>query len=308
MRIAVTGANGQIGHELVHALAPLGEVCPLSRTQLDLASPDSIRSALRQLRPNLIVNAGGYTAVDAAENDGKTAEIVNAAAPGILAEEAARLHAGIVHYSTDYVFDGASTTPYTPDDQPNPQSVYGRTKLDGERAVLAAAAPALILRTSWVYAMRGRNFVMAILRQAQSGRPLRVVSDQIGSPTWAREVALATAGILRHSLHHAAGSTDFSGREGLYHLTASGRTNWFDFARRIVDHAQIVPSPAISPVSTVDYGVAAHRPAFSVLCCDKTEQTFNVRLGDWGEAFDRAFASQRQGDALASSGSNKDHP
>jgi dTDP-4-dehydrorhamnose reductase len=188
-RILLTGKNGQVGWELQRTLATLGEVVTLDRQDLDLADPDSIRRVVREHKPNLIVNAAAYTAVDKAEEESDLAMVINGTAPGILAEEAKRLSAAIIHYSTDYVFDGSKNTPYTEEDAPNPLNVYGRTKLAGERAIQAVGAPYLILRTSWVYGMRGKNFLLTILRLARERNEIKVVNDQIGAPTWSRIIA-----------------------------------------------------------------------------------------------------------------------
>ena len=223
-RILLTGKNGQVGWELQRTLAPLGEVVVLDRRQLDLSDPDQIRERVREISPDLIVNAAAYTAVDRAEAEPEPAMAVNGTAPGLLAEEAKRIGAAIIHYSTDYVFDGAKTTPYTEEDAPNPLNVYGRTKLAGEQAVQAAGVPHLILRTSWVYGMRGKNFLLTILRLAREREELKIVDDQIGAPTWSRTIAEATAQIL------TSGAWPVSGASGIYHLTASGSTSWYGFA------------------------------------------------------------------------------
>jgi len=286
-RIMLTGKNGQVGWELQRALAPLGEVAALNRSQLDLANPNQIREQVREIKPGLIVNAAAYTAVDRAEEEPELAMAVNGIAPGILAEEARRSGAGIVHYSTDYVFDGAKTTPYIEDDTPNPINEYGRSKLAGERAVQAVGAPYLILRTSWVYGMRGKNFLLTILRLAREREELRIVDDQIGAPTWSRAIAEATAKIL------ASGTWPASGTSGIYHLTASGSTSWYGFAKAIL---ALDPNPServckhIKPIPTAEYSTPARRPAYSVLSNTKLQNAFDVALPGWEQGLESALS------------------
>ena len=195
-KILLTGKNGQVGWELERSLQPLGQVIAFDRSGLDLASPDSIRAVIREVKPELIVNPAAYTAVDKAESEPDLAMAVNGVAPGIIAEEAKRLGAALIHYSTDYVFDGTKAEPYTEDDVPKPINVYGKTKLAGEQAVQAIGVPHLIFRTSWVYGMRGKNFLLTILRMAKEKDELRIVDDQFGAPTWSRMIAETTAQVL----------------------------------------------------------------------------------------------------------------
>lgn len=279
MRILVTGRNGQVGWELLRTLAPLGEVVAPARAQLDLASPDSIVAALRDIRPGLIVNAAAYTAVDKAESEPDLAMAINGTAPGILAEEGGRLGAALIHYSTDYVFDGAAARPYTEQDEANPLNVYGRTKLAGERAVAAAGAPHLILRTSWVYGARGRNFLLTMLKLAQERDELKIVADQTGAPTWSRLIAEATAQIVAQGSH----SGRLLGESGIYHLTAAGQTSWFGFARAILDRAAAKRAhrPRLIPIPATEYPLPAHRPAWSVMSNTKLVERFGLALPSW---------------------------
>lgn len=275
--IMLIGKNGQIGWELQRTLAPLGGVVTLDIKQLDLANPDQIRERVREIKPNLIVNAAAYTAVDKAEEEPELAMAINGTAPGVLAEEAKRLGAAIVHYSTDYVFDGTKTTPYTEKDEPAPLSVYGRSKLEGERAIQHSGAAHLILRTSWVYGLRGHNFLLTILRLAREREEIKVVDDQIGSPTWSRLVAQATAQILVQR------ETVLAGADGIFHLTAAGQTSWCNFAKVAIAQAY---SPGVLPVKIVPiptsaYPAAARRPAWSLLSNSKLNQTFGLALPDW---------------------------
>lgn len=287
LRILVTGAHGQVGWELQRELAPLGAVTAIDREELDLTRPDAIREYVRALRPGLIVNPAAYTAVDKAESEPAPCAAINATAPGVLAEEAARLGAAIVHYSTDYVFDGSKQSPYVETDAPNPLGVYGRTKLDGERAVAAAGAPHVILRTSWVYGRRGKNFLLTMLALARQREELRIVCDQVGAPTWSRALASATAAIVarlagdRRGL--AAAAADVS---GTYHLTASGETSWHGFAEAILEldpRREEQRCRRVVPIATAAYPTPARRPASSRMDCSRAADVLGVRIPDWRE-------------------------
>jgi dTDP-4-dehydrorhamnose reductase len=280
-RILVTGANGQVGFELAHLLNAHGEVIAVDRTQLDLADRDAIVREVRALRPALIVNAGAYTAVDAAENDVATAHAVNAVAPGVLADEAKRQGALLIHFSTDYVFDGMARTPYTEDSPVGPLNVYGRTKLDGERAIDASGAHALVLRTSWVYGLRGKNFLLTIRRLAAEREELRIVADQTGVPNWSRALAEATAALVGRGLPRLAE------RSGLYHLSSTGATTWYEFARAILGD---VARPRVVPITTAEYPTPACRPAYGVLDTRRFEQTFGFALLPWRAALARCLS------------------
>jgi len=271
VKILLTGKNGQVGWELERCLLPRGRVFAFDRASLDLADPDQIVARVRELKPELIVNAAAYTAVDRAESEPEIAMQINTAAPGILAEEAKRLGALLVHYSTDYVFDGMKPTPYLETDTPNPISAYGRSKLEGERAIQASGCRHLILRTSWVYGLRGKNFLLTILRLAREGRELRVVDDQIGAPTWCRDIATATAQLTREA---GAGKTD-----SLYHLTAGGATSWYGFAREILKLRGI--DTPVRAISTREYLVPARRPANSILSGAAISARRKVELPEW---------------------------
>ena len=280
--ILVTGAAGQLGAELVATLAPHGRVVATTHADLDLADRDAIVATMRRVQPALVVNAAAYTAVDAAEREPALADAVNGAAPGVLADEAKRSGAVLIHYSTDYVFDGRTTTPYDEDAPVNPLSAYGRSKLAGERAVAASGADALVLRTSWVYGRRGRNFLTTMRRLAGERKELRVVDDQPGAPNWARELARATERIV------ALGLPRVRERRGLYHLTARGATTWYGFARAILAD---VPDVRVVPITTAEYPTPAKRPGWSVLGTARFERAFGFALPDWRASLAECLAS-----------------
>jgi dTDP-4-dehydrorhamnose reductase len=272
LRILLTGRDGQVGSKLQFALAPLGEVTALARADLDLQDVARIREVVRSAKPDAIVNAAAYTAVDRAESERELAHSVNATAVGVLAQEAWRLGALLVHYSTDYVFDGSKGSPYTETDPTCPINAYGESKLAGEKAIRSSGCRFLILRTSWVYAERGQNFLLAILRKARSARELRVVSDQIGAPTSAGLVARATAVAV-------ARTVAVPELAGLYHVTARGDTSWHGFAQAIVSAAGI--DADVIPIQSSEYPSAARRPAYSVLDSTRFAQVFGFDLPGW---------------------------
>jgi dTDP-4-dehydrorhamnose reductase len=283
MRILLTGKRGQVGFELQRALAPVGEVCAVDQSECNLANVSAIRESVRLFKPDLIVNAAAYTAVDKAESEPDLARAVNAVAPGVLGEEAVKLGAWVVHYSTDYVFDGAKLSAYTEDDPTTPLSVYGRTKRDGEVALAESGARYVILRTSWVVGAHGRNFAKTILRLALEREHVDVVMDQYGAPTSAALLADVTAQLVRQ--RHREGDDDFP--FGLYHLAAGGETNWCDYARFVVMEAlaagrslKLWPG-AIRAIPSSDYPTAAKRPANSRLDTGKLRRIFGLELPDW---------------------------
>lgn len=276
LRILIAGRDGQVGWELTRSLASLGVVTAVGRTELDLASDDSIRAAVRAAQPNLIVNAAAYTAVDKAESEPVLARRINADGVATLAAEAKAVGAAVIHYSTDYVFDGTKSSPYVEGDATSPLSVYGSTKLAGEQALADAGIPYLALRTSWVYGARGKNFLLTILRLAAEKPELRIVADQFGAPTWSREIAVAAGEIARRWMDGG----DMAVRSGIYHMTAAGETSWYGFAEEALRllHRN---SARLVPISTAEYPTAAARPRNSRLDCDKLRKVFGVRLPDW---------------------------
>jgi dTDP-4-dehydrorhamnose reductase len=293
-RILLTGKTGQVGAELVTALAPLGEVFACDRSTLDLADPAAIAATVRGIRPAIIVNAAAYTAVDRAESEPALAMAVNGAAPGILADEALRLDAVLVHYSTDYVFDGTKREPYDEDDPPNPLNVYGRTKLAGDCAVQASGAKHLNLRTSWVYGATGRNFLVTILRLAAERDELKVVYDQVGAPTWCRDIATATSAILTQVTTRT--TAEFGNPQGIYNLSAQGSASWHEFATEILAHAPSAaarPTVRLTPIPTSEYPAAAARPRNSMLRHDKLLRTFGIELPHWLTSLKTCLAERR---------------
>ncbi|HEX4984494.1 MAG TPA: dTDP-4-dehydrorhamnose reductase [Burkholderiales bacterium] len=280
MRILVTGGAGQVGWELRRALAVFGDIVAPPRETLDLASADSILACMRAQRPDLVVNSAAYTAVDKAQSEPALAMKVNGEAPRILAEEAVRLGAALVHYSTDYVFDGGKAGAYVEDDATGPVNVYGETKLAGERAIAASGCPHLVLRTSWVYAPRGRNFLLTMLRLARERKELKVVDDQLGAPTSARMIAGATAGAIAALIARGRPDPDrFREAGGLYHLTAAGQTSWFGFAQAILAGRTGVAK--LVPIPTSGYPTPAQRPRNSVLDNGRFRGRFGFGLPDW---------------------------
>lgn len=290
MKILLTGSSGQVGYELHRTLQGLGQVVALDRSQMDLSDLDQVSAVIREIKPQLIVNPAAYTAVDLAESESELAMRINAQAPEVMALEARKLGAAMIHYSTDYVFDGAKDGSYTEDDQPNPQSVYGRSKLAGEQAIQAAGIPHLILRTSWVYGARGKNFLLTVRRLAQERDELRIVADQFGAPTWCRTIAEATAhGLIqmqRYSGTQADAELDhevWQSRGGVYHLTAQGRTSWHGLTHAILEYPSVRKKPRLTAIATQDYPLPAKRPANSSLSCERFMQTF-CGLPAWDEA------------------------
>jgi dTDP-4-dehydrorhamnose reductase len=277
-KILLTGKNGQIGWELQRTLGALGEVTALGHAEMDLSNADAVRARIREIKPDFIVNAAAHTAVDKAESEPDLTMAVNGVAPGIMAEEAKRLGALLVHYSTDYVFDGTKSSPYTEEDSPNPLSMYGKTKLAGERAIAASGADYLILRTSWVYSARGKNFLLTILRLAAERPELKVVGDQQGAPTWARDIAATTARVLDEPKE----------RSGLFHLSASGATSWFGFATEILRiSGQTTP---VRSIPSSEFPSPAARPANSVLDNTKFRTRFGFELPAWQSSLKQCLA------------------
>jgi dTDP-4-dehydrorhamnose reductase len=296
MRLLVTGANGQVGWELDRSLAALGNVIALDRWQCDLSRPERLPKLIRSLKPDVIVNAAAYTAVDDAEREERLATTVNGTAVDVMAQEARRTGALLVHYSTDYVFDGLKDAPYEEEDPPHPVNAYGRSKLAGEIAIQKAGGSYLILRTSWVYSARGRNFLRTILRLLREREELRIVADQVGAPTSAAQIAGATAAILGAAVRERA---DGRFASGLFHLTASGATSWHGFAEAILKGATqaalLAPgrAPGLVPIASEDYPLPAARPKNSRLACDRLTRRFGIALPNWKEGLSPCIEEMR---------------
>ena len=293
MKILLLGANGQVGHELRRSLAPLGEVVATTRSGelpdghacevADFDQPDTLRGLVERIAPAVVVNAAAYTAVDKAEDDADAAFRANAIAPGVLATACAARGIPFVHYSTDYVFDGQGTRPYREDDATAPLGVYGASKLAGEEAVRAAGGRHLILRTAWVYGARGHNFLRTMMRLAAERDELRVVADQVGTPTPACLIADVTAELLAHP----------DGLRGTYHLTANGETSWHGFAEAImtlgVARGLLGRAPRVEPIATADFPTRARRPAYSRMDIGRLERALGSSLPDWRDGLDRVL-------------------
>ena len=287
--ILLIGKIGQVGWELRRTLAPMARITCVDFPEIDLTSGDSIRQWMRESRPNIVINAAAYTAVDKAESETDKAMKINGVAPGILAEAAKKLGALLVHYSTDYVFDGTKTEPYVETDAPNPLGAYGRTKLAGDEAVRAIGGAHLIFRLCWVYGARGQNFTLTMMRLAREREKLRVVGDQVGCPTWSRMIAETTALAVKQTV----AADNLGAFTGTYHLASSGVTSWHGFADAIV---KLMPAEGkkcalVEAISTAEYPTPTKRPAYSVLACDKLERTFGLRLPHWEESLQQVLES-----------------
>ncbi|WP_230589685.1 dTDP-4-dehydrorhamnose reductase [Pseudomonas chlororaphis] len=288
MKILISGQHGQVSQALQQRLGNQYELIVPGRGLLDLTNPDAIRQQVRSLRPQLIINAAAHTAVDQAESEPELAFAINASAPGVFAEEARELGIPLIHYSTDYVFDGSKQAPYTEDDEPNPLSVYGQSKLAGERAIGTAGGEHLILRTSWVYSNTGKNFLLTMQRLLQEKPHLRVVADQIGAPTWASTIAASTAALIER---WQAGKP---GAWGTYHLTAAGETSWFGFAQAIGEHllAQGKACATLEAIPSSAYPTPAPRPLNSRLDCSRLAREWDVVQPQWRSALHECLAGQ----------------
>lgn len=289
MKILVTGVHGQVGHALLKTLEGDYEIVALDRTQLDLSDTDAIRRVVQSVRPTLIINPAAYTAVDKAESEPALAHSINTVAPGVMAEEAAKLNASLIHFSTDYVFDGNKETPYVETDAVNPLSVYGRTKLAGELAIQSVGLPHLILRTSWVYGPHGKNFLKTMLRLSAERDQLKVVADQWGAPTSSNAIAYAVNQLLN------VWKMNTASQSGVYHFTNSGSTTWHGFTCSIIDAYEVqaarlglpplkVKANSVGAITTVDYPTPAVRPHNSRLDQAKLNQTFGVALPAWEQS------------------------
>lgn len=285
-KILITGCKGQVGWELQRTLSPLGEIIAIDQEHLDLSNENAIRQFIRDLKPTIIVNPAAYTAVDKAESEPDVAMKINGDAPKVLAEEAKKLNSLLIHYSTDYVYSGNSTTPVKEDETPQPLSVYGKTKLAGDQAIQQIHDRHFIFRTSWVYGVRGKNFLLTMLKLAKEKEELKIVHDQIGAPTWSRLIAEATAQVIAHN----------SDAYGLYHLTSQGKTNWCDFAKTIfaLSQKQGHKTPKVLGIPTTEYPLPAKRPFNSLLCNNKIKKELNIALPSWDHALELCLSDLQQ--------------
>ena len=289
MNILLIGKTGQIGGELTKLLPELGTVMAIGREECDLTDWAWLRTTIRLLEPQLIVNAAAFTSIDRAEDHPLLARSVNAVAPAIMAEEAAKLGARMIHYSTDYVFDGTNREPYTEKDEPNPVNVYGTTKLEGEQAIQASGAAAMILRTSWVYGLRGESFVSKVFRWKGTDPEQLIAVDQISRPTWSVRVAQATVEIIKQNLRWG----DFKAHwKGIYHLTSTGAASRYAWAKAVLHHTAQDPPPKLAPAFSEELSTQAERPKYSVLDCTKLEETFGIRLPDWRDDLSLALSAR----------------
>lgn len=285
MKILLFGCDGQLGTELQDSLAGIAELSAYGLADLDITNFDRLQQVIDDEHPGLIINAAAYTAVDKAESEPELAAMVNAEAPAVMAKKATELQAGMIHYSTDYVFDGTATEPYSEKDNPNPESVYGSTKLEGERAVLENCSNSLILRTSWVYSLHGQNFLRTMLRLADERDELSIVGDQVGAPTTTRALADATLKLVQYYLVNG----EFSDRvSGVYHMTCGGETSWYEFAKAIFAAANNTAMRVVE-ITTEEYPTPAKRPAYSVLSNEKLFVAFGIRLPDWQSALSQCM-------------------
>jgi dTDP-4-dehydrorhamnose reductase len=295
VRILLTGATGQVGGELLNTLKTLGELIAPARAEMDLAKAASVREMIRAVRPRWIVNPGAYTAVDKAESERELAYAINAEAVRVMGEEARAIGAGVIHFSTDYVFDGSANAPYRETDATGPVSVYGASKLAGEKALAESGAGHMIFRTSWVYGARGKNFLLTILKLARERETLRVVADQYGAPTWSRDLARMTAEVI--------GQCEGRGRDlatvledvsGVYHAAGAGETTWYGFAAEAVRLQREldpgVPFAAIEAITTAEYPTPAKRPANSRMNCERLKERFGWEMLDWRDSLREVLA------------------
>jgi dTDP-4-dehydrorhamnose reductase len=302
-RILVTGGSGQVGDALKHTLAPLGEIYAPGRGELDLADASSIRNMMREFRPRWIVNAGAHTAVDRAESEPELAFAINATAPEVFGEEAKKIGAAVIHFSTDYVFDGSKATPYVETDPTGPISVYGRSKLAGEEALAASGCAYLVFRTSWVYGATGKNFLLSILRFAREREHLRIVADQHGAPTWSYDLARMTAHVIAGREEEIARNGEPLAEAvapvgGVYHAGGSGETTWYGFAAQAIDDLRkLEPETklaSVEPIATSEYPTPAKRPANSRLDCSKLEAVLGWRMPEWQDSLTQVMAAIRR--------------
>ena len=280
-----------MGWELNHLLPSIGTVFAMSKKQMDLSKPETLSPVIQEIHPDIIINAAAYTAVDKAESEPELAMTINGIAPGVIAQEAKKIGAGMVHYSTDYVFDGKSTSPYKEKDLPCPLSVYGKSKLAGDKGVIRANIPHIILRTSWVYSLRGSNFLLSIQKLAQTRNQIKVVDDQIGAPTWSRAIAEGTVRILQQC--KVEENTINFVHSGVFNMSCDGQTSWFNFAKQILEVSGLTKDIELIPIPNIEYPTAAVRPKNSLLSNTKLKQTFHYDMPHWTIALNECLNSSQ---------------
>lgn len=291
MKILLTGKNGQVGWELNRSLSKLGTIFAMGRDDMDLSKPETLGSVIQNIRPDIIINAAAYTAVDKAESEPELVMTVNGIAPGVIAEEAKKIGAGIIHYSTDYVFDGKAKSPYKEEDVTCPLSIYGKSKLAGEQAVIQAGIPHIILRTSWVYSLRGSNFLITMQKLAQTRKQIKVVNDQTGSPTWSRAIARGTAQILEQCIKRDTAEFQGISHSGVLNMSCAGETNWFDFANKILELSDLSGATEVASIPTIEYPTPAIRPRYSLLSNEKLKQVFHHEMPQWQDALKECLSA-----------------
>ena len=291
MRILLTGKNGQIGWELNRSLSTLGTVYAMGRDQIDLSQPETLGSIIQEIKPDIIINAAAYTAVDKAESEPELAMTVNGIAPGMIAQEAKKIGAGMIHYSTDYVYDGKAKSPYKEEEPTCPLSVYGKSKLAGDQGVIQAGIPHIILRTGWVYSLRGNNFLLNMQNLAQTRKQIKVVNDQTGGPTWSRAIAEGTARILEQCPPRSTKKSEIFSHSGIFNMSCGGETSWFGFANKILELSGLIKDTELISIPTIEYPTPAVRPRNSLLSNKKLIQAFHHELPHWQEALQECLNS-----------------
>ena len=291
MRILLTGKNGQIGWELNRSLSTLGTVYAMGRDQIDLSQPETLGSIIQEIKPDIIINAAAYTAVDKAESEPELAMTVNGIAPGMIAQEAKKIGAGMIHYSTDYVYDGKAKFPYKEEEPTCPLSVYGKSKLAGDQGVIQAGIPHIIFRTGWVYSLRGSNFLLTMQKLAQTRAQIKVVNDQTGGPTWSRSIAEGTARILEQCLQRNTKKSELFSHSGIFNMSCGGETSWFGFAKKIFELSGLLKDTELISIPTIEYPTPAVRPRNSLLSNKKLIQAFHHELPHWQEALQECLNS-----------------
>jgi dTDP-4-dehydrorhamnose reductase len=284
MKILLTGKTGQVGWELNHILSKTNTILSMGRDQMDLSKPEMLGPVIQKVRPDIIINAAAYTAVDKAESEPELAMTVNGIAPGVIAEEARKIGAGMIHYSTDYVFNGKATSPYKEEDPTCPLSIYGKSKLTGENAVTQAGIAHIIIRTGWVYSLRSSNFLLTMQKLVQTRKQIKVVDDQIGGPTWARSIAEGTTRILERGFKGGATIPQVFNGSGVFHMTCGGETSWFGFANKIFELSGLSENTELISIPTTDYPTPAVRPQYSRLSNRKLKQIFHYEMPQWKDA------------------------